>query len=80
MDRQLDKRHLTTLCLGSQYVPLAIDSMHVYGLYDSSSNVTIISHGLAKALGLQVLPFNGTFRQAAGHLGHFVGRLGPIPL
>ena len=80
MDRQLDKLHLIILCLGSQYVPLAIDSRHVYGLYDSGSNVTIISHGLAKALGLQLLPFNETFRQVASHLGRFVRRLGPIPL
>ena len=78
MDRQLDKPHLTMFCPGSQYVPLAIDSRRVYGLYDSGSNVTIISHGLARALGLQVLPFNGTFLQAAGHLGRFVGRLRPI--
>ena len=31
---------------------IAIDSRCIYGLYDSVSNVTIISHGLAKALGL----------------------------
>ena len=80
MDRQLDKWHFTTLCPGSQYFPLAIDSRHVNGLYDSGSNVTIISHRLAKALGLQILTFNRTFYQVAGHLGYFVGRLGPIPL
>ena len=80
MDGQLDKRHLTSLYLGGQYVPFAINSQRVYGLYDSGSNVTIISHRLAKALELQVLPFNRTFQQTAGHLGHFVGRLGPIPL
>ena len=62
MDRQLDKQHLTKLCPGSQYIPLAINSRCVYSFYDSGCNVTIILHGLAKALGLQVLPFNGTFR------------------
>ena len=59
MDRQLDKQHLTKLCLSGQYVPIAIDSKHVYGLYDSDSNITIILHRLAKTLGLQVIPFNG---------------------
>ena len=68
------------LCPSGQYVFFTIDSRRIYGLYDSGSNVTIISHRLAKALGLQVLPFNRTFWQAAGHLGRFVGRLGPIPL
>ena len=53
MDRQLDKQHLTMLCLGGQYVPIAIDSRHVYGLHDSGSNITIILHRLAKTLGLQ---------------------------
>ena len=52
MDKQLDKWHLTTLCPGGLYVPLVIDSKRVYGLYNSGSNVTIISHGLAKALTL----------------------------
>ena len=79
MDKQLDKRHLTTLFPGSQYVSLAIDSRHVYDLYDSGSNVTIISHRLAKALGIQVLPINRIFQQAAVHLGCFVRSLGPIP-
>ena len=62
MDRQLDKLHLTTLCPGGQYIPLAIDNRRVYSLYDSGSNVIIILHRLAKALGLQVLPFTETFR------------------
>ena len=78
MDRKLDKGHLTRLCPDNQYVPLAIHSRCVYSLYDSGSNV--ILQGAAKALGLQVLLFNRTFQQAAGHLGHFVGRLGPIPI
>ena len=52
MGRQLDIRHLATLLPSGQYVPIAIDSKSVYGLYDSSSNVTIISYGLAKALEL----------------------------
>ena len=52
MGRQLDKQHLTMFCLGDQYVPFAIDSRRVYSLYESGFNVTIISHGLAKALGL----------------------------
>ena len=46
---------------GSHYVPITIDSRHVYSLYNIGSNVTIILHELAKALGLQILPFNGTF-------------------
>ena len=51
MDKQLDERHLTTLCLGSQCIPIAIYSRQVYNLYDSVSNVTIILHRLTKALG-----------------------------
>ena len=62
MDKQLDKRYLTTLYLGSQYVPIAIDSRCVYSLYDSGYNVIIILYKLAKALGLQILLFNGTLR------------------
>ena len=79
IDGQLDKRHLTTFCPSSRYVPIFIDSKHVYGLYNCGSYVKIISHRLAKAVGLQILIFNVTFLQAAGNLGHCVGKLRPIP-
>ena len=45
--------NLTLLCPKGQYVPISINSGHVYDLYDSGSNVTIILHGLAKTWGLQ---------------------------
>ena len=69
------------LCQGGQCILVTIDSRCIYSDsgYDSGSNVTVILHGLAKALELQVLPFNRTLCQASGHLGHFVGTIGPIP-
>ena len=41
------------LCLGGQYVPIAVYSRYIYNLYNSGPNVTIISYGLEKTLGIK---------------------------
>ena len=74
MGRYLDKQHHNTVCASNQYVPIAIDSRHVYGLCNSGSNVIINLLRLTEALGLQFLLLNGTFWWVANHLLHFVGR------
>ena len=39
-------------CLGKEHTNMAIDNQCRYVVYDSGSNVAIVSFGLAKVLGL----------------------------
>ena len=48
----------------------------MYRLYNTGSNIIILSESLAKELGLPITPYKGTFRQVAGHIGYFIGKLG----
>ena len=52
----------------------------VLALYDPGSNIIIISDKLASKLGEAPLPYNNTFRQAAGAKGRFSGKLGQTKL
>ena len=38
----------------------------------------ILSESLAKDLGLPLTPYQGTFCQAAGHIGWFIDKLGTV--
>ena len=38
----------------------------------------IVLELLTKELGLPITPYERTFRWAAGHVGHFIGKLGPV--
>lgn len=76
----MDKRHLTPEYPGGQYIDLVLNGRRVLGLYDPGSNVSIISSQLARELGEKLLPYEGTFRQAAGATGKFVGKLGATRL
>ena len=61
MDQQLDKCYLTTICIGGQYVTMVVDNQQMFRHYDSGLNVTIMSFGFTKALGLWIL-YNETQR------------------
>ena len=76
----VNKRHLTPQTPGGCYLPVVINGNMVLALYDPGSNATIISDKLARELGEAPLPYNNTFRQAAGAKGRFSGKLGQTKL
>ena len=57
----VDKHHLTLQHPEALYLNIAISRSHMLGLYDSGSNISIISNKLARELGEPVTPYNSTF-------------------
>ena len=71
----VDKQYLTLIQLGGQYLDVVLEGRRVYGLYNTGFNIIILLESLAKELGLPILPYEGTFCQAAGQVRRFIGIL-----
>ena len=57
---------------------MVLEGQRLYGLHNTGSSITIPSESLAKVLGLPITPYEGTFRQAACHVGCFTGKLSTV--
>ena len=66
MSKSVDKRYLTPMAAGTKYLDVVVNGVLVRGMYDTGSNVTMMTKKLAKEIGVPTLPYSAKFRQANG--------------
>ena len=78
LDEALDRRYFTTRKVGAKYLDVVFGPARIYSMWDTGANFSMITIKLAKALGIPVFPFKGTFTTATGEEGEYAGKLGRI--